>query len=157
MAITFASPLAATGEDKTLEFTCIDRANFGEPVVTPKPNGDQETMYKYVDGNPARPSTLRVGHYMPTANRPALSDSAKLRTVGVKTDNEGVETEFPIEVTLAVVDGSLGQLSRADIAALIMQVVSVMIEPAGVLNEVSTSALTRLSFGETSILGTTFA
>lgn len=157
MTTTYAVPFAATGEDKTLELTTIDRANFGAPLNTTVKNGGRESVYGYVDGNPSRPTSLRVGHYPPSAQGATVNESVKLRTVGVKTDGDGVETDFPFEATLAVADGSLGQLARADVAAMLMMLVSVYLEPAGVDDEASTTVLTRMSFGETEILNVTFA
>lgn len=157
MTTTYVLPISTSGVDKTLEFTCFDRATLGPGVTIPVKNDGEETTYRFIDGNPAKPSSIRVGHYPPSVSGVTTNDSVKIRAIGIKTDGDGVETEFPVEATIAVADGSHGQLSRADIAALLMMALSVYLEPAGVDDEASTTALTRLSFGVTDIINVTFA
>jgi len=156
MATVYALPLAITGEDKTLEFTCKDPADFGPGVTTPVARGE-ETLYKFVSGDPAHPTTMRVGSYEPGPNSPTKNSSVKVRTIGTKTNDDATIEYFPFEVTVAIADGSLGQLDRADVAALLMMAVSAYIEPAGVANEASVTALSRLAFGVSDILNVTFA
>lgn len=156
MTTTFVLPLAATGEDKPLSLTCIDRSLFGPGLPIATKLGGEETTYRYVSGSPTVPSSVRVGHYPPNAVG-TTNDSVKIRSTGIKTDGDGVETMFPVEATIAVADGSNGQLARADIAAMLMLALSVYLEGVGVGDEASVTALTRLSFGVTDILNVTFA
>lgn len=157
MTTTFSLPIASTGVDKPLSFTTLDRALFGPRLPLPVKNGGEESVYKFVDGSPLLSTSLRVGHYPPSGQGVTTNDSVKIRAVGVKTDSEGVETLFPVEATIALADGSHGQLARADMAAILMMAASVLIEGVGVGDEASTTALTRLAFGVTDILGVTFS
>lgn len=157
MPTTYTLPFTLTGASEPLTITTIDRANFGPGIPSVVDRGGSETTYRYVSGNPSRPTTLRVGHYPPSKAGATTNDSVKLRATGVKTDGDGVESEFPVEVTIATADGSHGQLDRADIAAMLMIAFTVYVMPVGEADEPSESALERLSFGVTDILGTTFA
>lgn len=156
MTTTYTIPFSVEGTDEDLAFTVLDRAVMGTGLTTVVANGGEETLYRYVPtvGDPSRPTTLRVGHY-PPGDRKSTNDSVKIRTVGIRTDGDGVETEFPLEVTVAVADGSHGQVAREEVAALLMMAQSVLIRPVGVGNEASTTMLNRLSFGVSDILAVT--
>lgn len=151
MAITYTLPFASTGTDAELQFTEIHRAGFGAGLTSEVANG-RETVYNYLSGSPSRPTVLRVGSYGPTKNSPTQKSSARLRTVGYKTDNDGIQTNKSLEVVLAVNDESLGEFSREDVVAIVMNLVSVLLFPDGAEDAASVAPLTRLAFGETEVL-----
>lgn len=151
MSTTFTLPFASRGAAGALALTEIPAAEFNSGTVNLE---GTETSYKHLVGDPALPTSARIGTYPP--NKAGMTNrSVKLSTNGIKTDGDGVETSFGYTCTIAESDGSNGRVDPADRAAIIMMTVSMLLRGVGVDDEASTNVLQRLVYGENNVLHVT--
>lgn len=155
MATTFSvDDLISTQYTRAVAQTLINVASFASGITTPNAQGGEDTIYRFVGGARADlPTTLRIGNYPPSKPGQSVNSSAKLRTTILKTDGAGVETMLPFEVVVAISDGSLGQLSRTDVAKLACVALSAIVRGTAYNNTaLSVNALDAIARGATDVL-----
>jgi len=113
---------------RTTTMPIINNLKFADGVTAINAQGGEDTVYRFIGGsNPALPASLRIGNYPPTKPGQSLNSSAKLRVSCLKTDGDGVESILPVEVVVAINDGTLGMLGRAAMANLVFYTVSSLV------------------------------
>jgi len=156
MSVTYTIPIVAQTEAVAdLDIVRILRSATAKVDTKEVANGGSETIYKFVAGDAAHVSEIRVGDYPPSKTGKAYNKSVKISTWGKAVDGAGAEVWTPFTITLASSDlAGLGIFVLADYMKLVQMVFSVLV-PGHTAGVPSTAAVSILQFGATDILNVT--